>query len=102
MPISSSNPHEQVETMSETVDYKTELERAYRALRGLYGAVAKGEMPDKTALAYHSPTLAAAARFVHEGALDGSGYFIGKNVSVLHDALAHYRPAPTPNHVREE
>ena len=82
--------------MSETVDYKTELERAYRALRGLYGAIAQGEMPDKALMGYHSPTRAAAARFVHEGELDGSEYFIGKDVSVLHDALAHYRPRATP------
>jgi hypothetical protein len=51
---------------TKAIDYKSELERAYRALRGLYGPVAKGE-------------------------LDGSEYFIGKDVSVLHDALAHCR-----------
>ncbi len=72
-------------------DLKLELERAYRALRGIYGCVANGRMPDKTMLAYHSPAIGAALRFVNEGALDGSEYFIGKPASVLHDALATAR-----------
>lgn len=75
-------------------ELEIELGRAYRALRGLYGQIAKDQMPDKTMLAYHSPTIAAALRFVHEGELDGSQYFIGKPVSVLHDALALARSEP--------
>jgi hypothetical protein len=42
---------------------------------------------------YHSPTICADARFVHEGALDGSEYFIGKSVDVLHAALRGEEPA---------
>lgn len=77
---------------------KHELERAYRALRGFAGAFAKGEQPSLGMLAYHAPTLGAAARFVDEGALDGAAYFEGKHVSVLEAALSKYNPvkAPTP------
>lgn len=71
-------------------DYKLELERAYRALRGIYGLVANGRpIPDAT-LAYHSLTLGAAMRFVGDDALDGSEYFIGKDASVLHEVLKRY------------
>lgn len=73
-------------------ELKTELERAYRALRGLYGIVAKGGVPDNAWRGYHGPTLAAAIRFVNEGALDGSEYFIGKHVSVMQEALKGYEP----------
>lgn len=66
---------------------RAELERAYRALHGFYHAHRQGKLLDKTTLAYHSPTIGAAARFIHEGSLDGSAYFEGKPVSVLHDAL---------------
>lgn len=76
------------------MDAKTELERAYRCIRGLYGKIANGEKPNATMLAYHSPTLAAAIRFVEEGALDGSEYFIGKDVSVLHEAMRRYEKQP--------
>ena len=69
------------------IEIELELGRAYRALRGFYGKAIKGELPDKTMLAYHSPVIAAALRFVHEGALDGAQYFIGKHVSVMHEAL---------------
>lgn len=74
---------------------KTELERAYRALRGLYGCVKKGETPNATMLGYHGPTIGAAMRFVSEGALDGSEYFIGKPVEVLHAALRGEAPNAT-------
>jgi hypothetical protein len=57
---------------------ETELERAYRAIRGFYTAAQKGVVPDKTMLAYHSPTIAAACRFVKTGELDGAEYFIGQ------------------------
>jgi len=60
---------------------ETELER------GFYTAAQKGTVPDKTMLAYHSPTIAAACRFVETGNLDGSEYFTGKHAEVLHAAL---------------
>lgn len=61
---------------------ETELERAYRALVGYQS----GRLND-AARAYHALTVAAAKRFVFEDALDGSEYFIGKPVEVLHAAL---------------
>lgn len=64
-----------------------ELGRAYRALHGFYACYAKGERPNDAMLGYHSLTIAAAARFVNQGALDGAEYFIGKSVDVLHDAM---------------
>lgn len=67
---------------------KIELERAYRALRGLYHFAAKGELPTEAVLGYHAPTIGAAVRFVKTGELDGSEYFIGKHYSVLQEALA--------------
>lgn len=66
---------------------KTELERAYRAIRGFWTAAQKGEVPDRTMLAYHSPTIAAACRFVATGENDGAEYFVGKHFKVLHEAL---------------
>lgn len=66
---------------------RQELERAYRCISGFYTRHRKGELLDKTTLAYHSPTIAAARRFVAEGELGGAEYFIGKNVSVMHAAL---------------
>jgi hypothetical protein len=69
-----------------------ELGRAYRAVRGFYHAIQNSTFPTETMLAYHSPTIAAAMRFVNEGALDGADYFIGKHVSVLHEALRGEQP----------
>lgn len=66
---------------------RLELERAYRALHGFYYAHTQGKLLDKTALAYHGPTIGAAARFIHEGSVDGAAYFEGKPIDVLHDAL---------------
>ena len=64
---------------------RTEQGRAYRCIQGMHNALKKGgEFPE----AYHSPTIGAAKRFVFEGALDGSDYFIGKPVDLLHKALA--------------
>lgn len=68
----------------------TELRRAYRAIRGIYGKIANGETPDKTMLAYHSAALGAAIRFVDQGEFDGAQYFTGKPIEVLHDALRRY------------
>ena len=59
-----------------------ELARAYRALVGFDS----GKLT-AASRAYHAPTLAAAKRFVFEDALDGSEYFTGKPVDVLHAAL---------------
>lgn len=73
--------------MSEQDRLQRELERAYRALRGIYGKIANGEKPDETMLAYHGATLGAAVRYVAEGSLEGSEYFEGKSIEVLHDTL---------------
>lgn len=67
---------------------RKELERAYRCIRGLYGAVARCTLPDAAILAYHALTIGAAVRFVEDGALDGSDYFEGKHVDVLRETLA--------------
>jgi len=75
---------------------RTELGRAYRALHAFAFAHRASKMLNGTAVMYHSPTIGAAARFVHEGALDGSEYFIGKSVDVLHAALRGEEPKDTP------
>jgi len=64
---------------------RTELGRAYRCIQGMHNALNKGSTFDD---GYHSLTLGAAKRFVFEGAIDGSDYFVGKKVEVLHAALA--------------
>lgn len=65
-------------------ELKTELERAYRCIQGMHNALIRGsEFP----MHYHALTIAAAKRFVYEDALDGSEYFTGKPVDVLHAAL---------------
>lgn len=63
-----------------------ELQRAYRCIQGMHNVLTKGQ-PMGVAEVYHSPTIAAAKRFVFEGVLDGSRYFEGKKVDVLHAAL---------------
>jgi hypothetical protein len=75
------------------IDCEKELERAYRCIRGFWTATKKGEPLDGTALTYHSPTIAAACRFVADGKLDGAEYFIGKHVSVMHEALDQSPPS---------
>ena len=79
--------HRMKERDQRIADLEKELARAYRCIRGFWTAAKEGNVIDKTALAYHSPTIGAACRFVADGALDGAEYFIGKNVSVLHQAL---------------
>lgn len=74
---------------SEVEKLRTELERAYRAIRGFYTAHQNGARLDRTIVAYHSPTIAAACRFVKTGQLDGSEYFVGKPIEVLHEALSN-------------
>lgn len=74
------------EAKAEIECLRTELGRAYRAVHGFYSAH-RAEQP-LMSLAYHTPTIGAAGRFVREGALDGSDYFIGKPVAVLHSE--HY------------
>lgn len=79
-----------IETAATEIErLRTELERAYRCICGFYTALRKDELLDKTATAYHSLTIGAARRFqLEEGhPLDGSEYFIGKQVDVLHNAL---------------
>jgi len=67
---------------------RAELERTYRALGGFYSRIREGQLPDKTMLAYHSPTVAAARRFIDTGEIgEGSEYFVGKLVEALHKAL---------------
>lgn len=68
-------------------ELREELERAYRCICGFHTMMRKGELLDRTAFAYHSPTIGAARRFVIEGKLDGARYFEGKQIEVLHDAL---------------
>lgn len=77
--------------MSSDVDYKQELERAYRALFAYAKATATGKAPSETSLKYHALTIAAAVRFVEDCALDGSSYFDGKDVSVLLESLQRLR-----------
>lgn len=68
-------------------ELREELDRAYRCICGFHTAHRKGELLDKTTLAYHSPTIGAARRFVLEDAPDGASYFTGKKIDVLHAAL---------------
>lgn len=68
-----------------------ELKRAYRCVRGFYSLALQGGLPDKVFLGYHSLTIAAAIRFVEDGALDGSSYFEGKPVTILHETIARAR-----------
>ena len=72
-------------------DYKKELERAYRCIRGFYAAHVRGERMEGAALGYHSLTIGAAIRFVHDGALDGAEYFDGKRAKVLDEVLQSAR-----------
>lgn len=63
-----------------------ELCRAYRCIQAMHNAMQT--LPVSSfPLAYHSLTIGAAKRFVYEGQLDGSEYFIGKPPEVLHEAL---------------
>lgn len=76
----------------ENAALKEELGRAYRAVHGFYNAHRDGKPPSDAMVGYHTPTIAAAARFVREGSLEGTNYFIGKHVSVLHEALGVPHP----------
>ena len=87
MPFDEEELDPHGECRAEIEHLRTELGRAYRCIRGFWTATKAEKVLDKTALAYHSPTIAAACRFVADGALDGSEYFIGKHVSVMHEAL---------------
>ena len=62
-----------------------ELQRAYRCIQGLHSL--QTVKPTAPLFLYHAPTIAAAKRFVFEGELDGSSYFIGKDASILVAAL---------------
>lgn len=66
---------------------RAELGRAYRCIQAMHNALTamQADIPGN---GYHSPTIAAAKRFVWEGAIDGTDYFVGKPVAVLHAALA--------------
>ena len=67
---------------------KKELGRAYRAVRGFYSVLSRGQKPGDAMMAYHALTVGAAIRFVNEGSLDGSAYFVGKKVDVLQAVIA--------------
>lgn len=78
---------DRIDRLGETVGRLTgDLQRAYRCIQGMHNAIAHGT--SFPAEAYHAATIAAAKRFVWEDALDGAGYFTGKPVAVLHEALA--------------
>jgi len=81
----------QKDAMTEQINYKQELERAYRALFAYAKAIARKEPLGEAACAYHSLTIAAAVRFVLDSELDGSGYFEGKHVEILHETLHRLR-----------
>jgi hypothetical protein len=63
---------------------RRELERAYRCIQGLLHAQ---ETNHPFAYGYHQLTIGAAKRYVFLGELDGSEYFIGKDIKVLQEAL---------------
>lgn len=65
---------------------RTELGRAYRCVQALHNALTAMQA-DIPGGGYHALTIGAAKRFVFEGAMDGSDYFVGKPVAVLHEAL---------------
>ena len=67
-----------------------ELDAAMRCTFWMYKKHREGVPLAKVNIGYHSPTLAAAARWVIQRAHDGRGYFFGKKVEVLHAALAVY------------
>lgn len=73
--------------MDKAARLQEELERAYRCICGFHSFAREGKLPDDGMLAYQSPVIGAARRFVIQGALDGAAYFEGKPVTVLHDAL---------------
>lgn len=72
-------------TTPEADQLRIELGRAYRCIQGMHKAL--NDNPASFPEAYHAPTLGAAKRCVFEGALDGSEFFTGKPVEVLHAAL---------------
>ena len=61
----------------------TELQRAWRCVRGFHSFSQRGELPDNAFRAYHILTIAAAVRYVSERSMDGSEYFIGKDIDVV-------------------
>lgn len=76
-----------VDLFKEASRLREELGKAYRALHGFYNSSKKGELLGKAATSYHSPTIAAAKRFVDEDSLEGSQYFEGKSILVLQDYI---------------
>lgn len=83
------NASEVADQAADRIEFlEKELDRAYRALCGYAKSADKGEPLGETTIAYHSPTVAAAKRHTILGETDGAEYFIGKHVSVLHEALA--------------
>lgn len=74
-------------TMNLLSTARAELGRAYRCIQAMHNGLTaiQADFPGN---GYHTPIIAAAKRFVWEGAIDGSDYFIGKHVDVLRAALA--------------
>lgn len=83
-----SDSDEMKRLRSENERLEKELGRAYRAVRGFYSVLSKGLKPSDAMMAYHALTVGAAVRFVNEGSLDGSEYFIGKKIDVLQTVLS--------------
>lgn len=76
---------------SDELDYKLELERAYRALFAYAKAVATKKPLSEGACAYHALTIAAAVRFNLDTDMVGSGFFEGQNPEVLVNELRRLR-----------
>lgn len=77
---------EQDALMTLLANSRVELGRAYRCIQSMHNALNAAQL-DFPASGYHAPIIGAAKRFIFEGELDGSDYFIGKSVEVLHAAL---------------
>ena len=66
---------------------RDELGTAYRALSAYALAHDRGTSLPETTVIYHSLAVGAARRYGYDRSLDGARYFIGKDISVLHEAL---------------
>lgn len=75
----------------DSVDYRKELERAYRALFAYAQAKVNNRTPSEAALSYHAMTIGAAVRFVLDSELDGSSYFEARDIQDLLETLRRLR-----------
>lgn len=76
---------------SDDLDYKLELERAYRALFAYAKAVATKKPLSEGACAYHALVIAAAVRFNLDTDMVGSTFFEGQPPEVLIQELQRLR-----------